>query len=115
MYAPGLMFVACSNLFKTFSMPFAAFFCQVNDDHLVVRDSSGNTIEAQYIAVDNVTINLRNFYAKAYMGVPPTEAPKYWLLFGVTVPPLGWSTYFVSKAGQTCDLFLFSSYIIFQK
>ncbi|XXG75009.1 hypothetical protein AAC387_Pa07g3602 [Persea americana] len=73
----------------------------VNDDHLVVRDSSGNTIEAQYIAVDNVTINLRNFYAKAYMGVPPNEAPKYWLLFGVTAPPLGWSTYFISKAGDS--------------
>lgn len=49
------------------------------------------------------------------MGVPPNEAPKYWLLFGVTVPPLGWSTYFISKAGQSDDLYLFSSYIFFQK
>lgn len=48
--------------------------------------------------VDDVTTNLRKFYVKAYLGVSPKQAPKYWLLFQVSVPPLGWSTYFISKA-----------------
>ncbi|KAK7252975.1 hypothetical protein RIF29_37311 [Crotalaria pallida] len=70
----------------------------VNDAKLVVKDSLGNSIEAQYVDVDGVTKNLRNFYVKAYMGFSPKQAPKYWLLFQVSVPPLGWSTYFISKA-----------------
>ncbi|XP_015951770.2 alpha-mannosidase [Arachis duranensis] len=70
----------------------------VNDDNLVVKDSSGNIIEAQYVDTDNVTKNLRSFYVEAYLGVQPKEAPKYSLLFQVSVPPLGWSTYFISKA-----------------
>ncbi|KAL5557535.1 hypothetical protein UlMin_039771 [Ulmus minor] len=72
----------------------------VNDANLVVQDSFGNTIEAQYVSLDNVTINLRNFYTKAYLGFSPKYAPKYWLHFQVTVPPLGWNTYFVSKGAS---------------
>lgn len=70
----------------------------VNDSDFVVQDSTGNTIEAQYLEVDNVTINLRNFYTKAYLGRSPKNVPKFWLLFQVSVPPLGWNTYFISKA-----------------
>ncbi|KAG6702974.1 hypothetical protein I3842_07G062300 [Carya illinoinensis] len=70
----------------------------VPDANLVVQDSSGNTIEAQYISLDNVTINLRNFYTMAYLGLSPKQVPKYWLLFQASVPPLGWNTYFISKA-----------------
>ncbi|KAK7250817.1 hypothetical protein RIF29_33527 [Crotalaria pallida] len=70
----------------------------VNDANLVVTDSLGNNLEIQYVDVDDVTINLRNFYVKAYLGVSPKQAPKYWLLLQVSVPPLGWSTYFISKA-----------------
>ncbi|KAL2662490.1 hypothetical protein AAZV13_02G043200 [Glycine max] len=70
----------------------------VNDANLVVKDSSGNNLEVQYVDVDDVTTNLRKFYVKAYLGVSPKQAPKYWLLFQVSVPPLGWSTYFISKA-----------------
>ncbi|KAJ9703748.1 hypothetical protein PVL29_005156 [Vitis rotundifolia] len=70
----------------------------VNDADFVVQDSTGNTIEAQYVKVDNVTINLRNFYIKAYLGRSPKNVPKFWLLFQVSVPPLGWNTYFISKA-----------------
>ncbi|KOM32202.1 hypothetical protein LR48_Vigan01g175800 [Vigna angularis] len=73
----------------------------VNDAHLVVQDSLGNNIEVQYVDVDDVTANLRNFYVKAYLGVSPKQAPKYWLLFQASVPPLGWSTYFISKATGT--------------
>ncbi|KAK9129463.1 hypothetical protein Sjap_009950 [Stephania japonica] len=64
---------------------------------LVVQDSKGNRIDSQYVSVDNRTLNLRSFYAKAYLGVSPKQVPKYWLVFQVSVPPLGQSTYFISK------------------
>ncbi|GFY87906.1 glycosyl hydrolase family 38 protein [Actinidia rufa] len=70
----------------------------VNDGNLVVKDSMGSTIEAQYVELDNVTSNLRNFYTKAYLGISPKQVPKYWIVFQVSLPPLGWNTYFVSKA-----------------
>lgn len=71
---------------------------QVNKANLVVQDSSGNTIDSQLTRLDQVTENLRKFYAKAYFGgQAPKEAPKYWLHFQVSVPPLGWNTYFLSK------------------
>ncbi|XP_052196024.1 alpha-mannosidase [Diospyros lotus] len=70
----------------------------VNDSNLVVQDSMGNTVEAQYVELDSVTSNLRNFYTRAYLGISPGQAPKYWILFQVSLPPLGWNTYFVSNA-----------------
>ncbi|OMO83542.1 hypothetical protein COLO4_22449 [Corchorus olitorius] len=73
----------------------------VNDDSLIVQDSSGNKIETQYIALDNVTRNIREFYTKAYLGLSSNTVPKYWLLFQVSVPPLGWNTYFISKGAKT--------------
>ncbi|KAK6922587.1 Glycosyl hydrolases family 38, C-terminal beta sandwich domain [Dillenia turbinata] len=69
----------------------------VNNANLVVEDALGNTIEAQYIELDNVTIKLRNFYTEAYLGVSPREVPRFWLLFQVSLPPLGWNTYFISN------------------
>ncbi|KAL3720552.1 hypothetical protein ACJRO7_005376 [Eucalyptus globulus] len=72
----------------------------VTDSNFVVRDSSGYTVEAQFVDLDNVTINLRNFYVKAYLGLLPKQVPKYWLLFQVSLPPLGWNTYFISKAAK---------------
>ncbi|CAL0331922.1 unnamed protein product [Lupinus luteus] len=76
----------------------ASAFSQVNDAQLVVKDSLGNNLEAQYGHVDIVTANLRNLSVNAYMGFSPKQAPKYWLLFPASVPPLGWSTYFISRA-----------------
>ncbi|XP_021676963.2 alpha-mannosidase isoform X1 [Hevea brasiliensis] len=70
----------------------------VNDANLVVSDSSGKTIESQYVTMDNVTSNLRNFYLKAYLGLSSNQVPQYWLVFPVSVPPLGWSTYFIANA-----------------
>lgn len=70
----------------------------VNEANLVVKDSSGNKVEVQYVDVDDVTTDLRKLYVKAYLGLRPKQAPKYWLLFQVSIPPLGWSTYFISKA-----------------
>ncbi|KAK3410478.1 hypothetical protein EUGRSUZ_J02457 [Eucalyptus grandis] len=70
----------------------------VTDSNFVIRDSSGHTVEAQLIDLDNVTINLRNFYVKAYLGLSPQQIPKYWIVFQVSLPPPGWNTYFISKA-----------------
>ncbi|XP_021816006.1 alpha-mannosidase [Prunus avium] len=69
----------------------------VNDATLSVRDSSGNILEVQYVNLDNVTADLRNFYTKAYLGQSSKQVPKYWLIFQVSVPPLGWNTYFISR------------------
>ncbi|KAM0950051.1 putative alpha-mannosidase [Dioscorea sansibarensis] len=69
----------------------------VNGDQLSVRDSSGNSIEAQLVEMDNATTNLRKFYVEAYLGISPKASPKYWLVFQVSVPPLGWNTYFISE------------------
>lgn len=63
-----------------------------------MEDSSGNTLDAQYIPMDNVTSNLRSFYTKAYLGISSLQRPKYWLVFKAKVPPLGWNTFFISKA-----------------
>nr|6B9O_A Chain A, Alpha-mannosidase from Canavalia ensiformis (jack bean) [Canavalia ensiformis]6B9O_B Chain B, Alpha-mannosidase from Canavalia ensiformis (jack bean) [Canavalia ensiformis] len=70
----------------------------VNDANLVVKDSSGNKLEVQYVEMDDVTANLRSFYVKAYEGEVPKDADVYWSLFKASVPPLGWSTYFISEA-----------------
>ncbi|PKA54015.1 alpha-mannosidase [Apostasia shenzhenica] len=72
----------------------------VNDNQLVVRDSNGNLIETQFIQIENITIKMRNLYVKAYLGELPKIAPKFWLVFEVFVPPLGWNTYFISKTNK---------------
>lgn len=72
----------------------------VNNANLIVKDSMGNLVEAQFIELDNITSNLRKFCVEVYLGISPKRAPKYWLFFQVSVPPLGWNTYFISKASQ---------------
>ncbi|KAL5706468.1 alpha-mannosidase [Ranunculus cassubicifolius] len=72
----------------------------VNDANLVVQDLKGQIVEVQFVDMDNATSNLRSFYAKAYLGTSPLETPKYWLLFQASLPPLGWNTFFISKASQ---------------
>jgi hypothetical protein len=84
------------------------YIYQVNDPNLVVADSYGKHIETQYVTMDNTTSSLRNFYLKAY-GFPSIQVPRYWLHFQVSVPPLGWSTYFIASAtGIGKHLILFS-------
>ncbi|MQL96786.1 hypothetical protein Taro_029462 [Colocasia esculenta] len=70
----------------------------VNDYQLMVHDSDGSRVETQFVPMDNSTSNLRSLYTKAYLGVSSKESAKYWLLFSASVPPLGWNTYFISKA-----------------
>ncbi|KAG2549873.1 hypothetical protein PVAP13_9KG286900 [Panicum virgatum] len=70
----------------------------VNDENLAVKNSDGTIVESQLVEVDNVTSNLRKFYVKAYLGITSDKAPKYWLVFQASVPPMGWNSYYISKS-----------------
>ncbi|XP_023924146.1 alpha-mannosidase At3g26720 [Quercus suber] len=73
----------------------------VSSDKVFVQDSDGREIESQLLPLSNVTLSMRNYYVKAYMGTSPNGSLKYWLAFSASVPPLGFSTYIVSNAKQT--------------
>ncbi|KAL0449714.1 UNVERIFIED_CONTAM: Alpha-mannosidase [Sesamum latifolium] len=73
---------------------------EVNDHNLVVKDSTGEVVESQYVEVDSVTRKLRKFYVEAYTGTSDKHTTKYWLVFAASVPPLGWNTYFISKESK---------------
>ncbi|KAL4192151.1 hypothetical protein AMTRI_Chr06g170820 [Amborella trichopoda] len=69
----------------------------VNSELVTVWDSEGKAIESQLIPMANVSINLRNFYVPAYLGISASDAPKYWLGFAASVPPFGFTTYVISS------------------
>ncbi|KAL4306979.1 alpha-mannosidase At3g26720 isoform X1 [Arachis ipaensis] len=73
----------------------------VSTTDISVKDSAGNEVESQILPLSNATSILRKYYVKAYVGKSPGSEPKYWLAFPVSVPPLGFSTYIVSKPRQT--------------
>ncbi|WVZ05249.1 hypothetical protein V8G54_018595 [Vigna mungo] len=73
----------------------------VTEANVRVQDSNGSEIESQLLPLAEKYLDLRNYYAKAYMGQAPLKTPKYWLAFTVSVPPLGFSTYTVSTAKTT--------------
>jgi len=50
------------------------------------------------VPIPDLFLGLRNYHTVAYLGVSPTVKPKYWLAFPAAVPPLGFSTYYVSYA-----------------
>ncbi|XP_050150893.1 probable alpha-mannosidase At5g13980 isoform X5 [Malus sylvestris] len=66
--------------------------------NVAVRDSTGKEIESQLIPLLNASATIRNYHVKAYLGKSLGETPYYWLAFSATVPPLGFSTYFISSA-----------------
>ncbi|XP_020573833.1 alpha-mannosidase At3g26720-like [Phalaenopsis equestris] len=71
----------------------------VVSDSVVVQDSSnGREIECQLLPISDDTMRLRSHYVKAYLGISPHNRPKFWLVFPVSVPPLGFSTYVISLA-----------------
>ncbi|CAM8896888.1 unnamed protein product [Rhodiola kirilowii] len=73
----------------------------VPSEKVLVKDSRGGNIVSQILPISNSTMKIRNFYAKAYMNKFSSDTLKFWLAFSVTVPPLGFSSYFVSIAEQT--------------
>ncbi|XP_014501898.1 probable alpha-mannosidase At5g13980 isoform X1 [Vigna radiata var. radiata] len=70
----------------------------VVNENVGVRDSSGKRVQSQLVPIPDFFLGLRNYHTMAYLGVSPTVKPKYWLAFPATVPPLGFSTYYVSYA-----------------
>ncbi|XP_004306319.1 PREDICTED: alpha-mannosidase [Fragaria vesca subsp. vesca] len=73
----------------------------VSYESVTVQDSTQRKIEAQLLPLSNATLKLRSYYVGAHLGNTPSEPPKYWLAFSVTVPPLGFSSYVISSAKQT--------------
>lgn len=88
------------NWFKLYNFSLTFYLLQVRDSNYVIQDSSGNTIDTQYISLDEFTKNVRELYVQAYLGHKPEVTPKFLLVFQVTVQPLGWNTYFISKAAR---------------
>ncbi|XP_047167548.1 probable alpha-mannosidase At5g13980 isoform X2 [Vigna umbellata] len=70
----------------------------VVNENVGVLDSSGKRVQSQLVPIPDFFHGLRNYHTMAYLGVSPTVKPKYWLAFPATVPPLGFSTYYVSYA-----------------
>ncbi|GJY15527.1 glycosyl hydrolase family 38 protein [Tanacetum coccineum] len=70
----------------------------VSTHELIVLDSSGKEIKSQLLPIFNASLNTRNYHVKAYLGKSPSSTPQYWLGFTASVPPLGFSTYVISKA-----------------
>ncbi|XP_078151977.1 alpha-mannosidase-like isoform X2 [Carex rostrata] len=76
----------------------------VSDDELVVKDSSGDFVETQFVEIDSSTLDLRKLYVEAYLGSSPKQTPKYWLIFQASAPPLGWNSYYIAKQTSKVDL-----------
>jgi alpha-mannosidase len=70
----------------------------VINENVIVQDSNGKEIESQLLPIANATIAIRKYYTTLYVGKTPNVTPKYWLAFTAAVPPLGFTTYFISAA-----------------
>ncbi|CAL0332951.1 unnamed protein product [Lupinus luteus] len=73
----------------------------VSTREVFVQDSTGKEIESQLLPLSNATMSIRKHYVKAYIGKSLGEELKYWLAFPVSVPPLGFSTYILSRPKRT--------------
>eukprot|EP00268_Persea_americana_P056668 TRINITY_DN6711_c0_g2_i1.p1 TRINITY_DN6711_c0_g2~~TRINITY_DN6711_c0_g2_i1.p1 ORF type:complete len:1015 (-),score=152.71 TRINITY_DN6711_c0_g2_i1:139-3183(-) len=72
----------------------------VISESAAVHDSEGNEVESQLLPLANTSAGIRNYYVRAYLGISPSDTPKFWLAFPAIVPPLGFSTYIVSTAKE---------------
>ncbi|KAM7475796.1 hypothetical protein LguiB_023039 [Lonicera macranthoides] len=70
---------------------------KVINENVTVRDSVGNKVESQLRPILDASIDLRKYYATAYMARSPSVTPKYWLAFTASVPPLDASATLVSQ------------------
>ncbi|XVF08603.1 hypothetical protein REPUB_Repub07fG0017200 [Reevesia pubescens] len=73
----------------------------VIDENVIVKDSGGKEIESQLLPLQNAFLAIRNFYSAAYLGKFPSVSPKYWLAFAASAPPIGYSTYFISRGKRS--------------
>ncbi|KAL4634653.1 hypothetical protein ACB092_04G216100 [Castanea dentata] len=70
----------------------------VINENVAVWDSSGKEVESQLLPLLDVSVGVRKYHVKAYLGISPKTTPSYWLAFSATVPPLGFSTYIISSS-----------------
>ncbi|KAI4387891.1 hypothetical protein MLD38_000281 [Melastoma candidum] len=70
----------------------------VKTEDISVLDSEGKEVVSQLVPIPDAYLNLRSYHAKIFLGNTVNDAPKYWLVFSVSVPPLGFNTYFISAA-----------------
>ncbi|CAA6660049.1 unnamed protein product [Spirodela intermedia] len=68
---------------------------------VIVRDSKGSIVESQLLPILNISLEIRKLHTMAYLGISPGVNPKFWLVFPVSVPPLGFSTYIISSAEKS--------------
>ncbi|XP_062197147.1 probable alpha-mannosidase At5g13980 [Phragmites australis] len=76
----------------------------VFSDSIAVHDSEGREIESQLLPMATSSLNIRDKHVKAYLGTLPGAKPKFWLAFPVSVPPLGFNTYFVSNTKKSASV-----------
>uniref|UniRef100_J3KV59 Alpha-mannosidase n=1 Tax=Oryza brachyantha TaxID=4533 RepID=J3KV59_ORYBR len=81
----------------------------VVSDSIVVHDSEGREVESQLIPIANASLHMREKHVKAYLGMLPSAKPKFWLAFPVSVPPLGFNTYFISSGKKSASVSLMST------
>lgn len=89
------------NCFKCYFHLILPKLLQVINESVIVLDSEGREIESQLLPLSNASVGIRNYHVKAYMGITPSDTPKFWLAFAATAPPFGFSTYIVSSAKRT--------------
>lgn len=77
-----------------------------------VQDSEGREVESQLLPLTDASLNLRRQHVKAYLDTSPTATPKYWLTFPVSVPALGFATYFISGSSKS-GIRYFITYMIY--
>uniref|UniRef100_A0A0D3HMG1 Alpha-mannosidase n=1 Tax=Oryza barthii TaxID=65489 RepID=A0A0D3HMG1_9ORYZ len=81
----------------------------VISDSIVVHDSEGREVESQLLPIANASLHMREKHVKAYLGMLPAAKPKFWLAFPVSVPPLGFNTYFISSGKKSASVSLMST------
>ncbi|KAG8089899.1 hypothetical protein GUJ93_ZPchr0011g27009 [Zizania palustris] len=81
----------------------------VVSDSVVVHDSEGKEVESQLLPIANASLYIREKHVKAYLGTLPSAKPKFWLAFPVSVPPLGFNTYFISSGKKSASVSLVST------
>ncbi|KAF0896347.1 hypothetical protein E2562_021882 [Oryza meyeriana var. granulata] len=81
----------------------------VVSDSIIVHDSEGREVESQLLPIANASLHMREKHVKAYLGMLPAAKPKFWLAFPVSVPPLGFDTYFISSGKKSASVSLMST------
>ncbi|KAL8160140.1 hypothetical protein V2J09_001677 [Rumex salicifolius] len=69
----------------------------VTNQNIIVHDDDGEEIDTQLIPLTDAQMSIRKYHVAAYLGVQLRDTPKYWVVFKASAPPLGFSTYIISR------------------